>query len=837
MAIKFVTDFNKEAVFYKGQEYTYRDLIKKSKYISSILNINYGDRVVNFMENRPEFICSFFGIWNSKGVPVNVDSSYNTEELAYILNDAEPEIIMTSNKNFKVAEEAVKMVKKDIRIINCDELKLPKEFSVDEYVIYSPEPEETGVLLYTSGTTGKPKGVVLTFDNLMSNVDAIVEIKMATPKDRLLALLPYHHVLPLSINLLMAIHIGTLIVLIDELSASAILGALQKYKITIVVGVPRLWEMIHKGLMEKINNSKVATLLFNLCKKINNQKFSKIIFKKVQDALGGNINYLVSGGAKLDANIMDDFKVLGIKILEGYGLTETSPIIAFNRPDDVHIGTVGRTIPKVEVKIADDGELLVKGRNVLKEYYKNLKATQEVKDSEGWFHTGDLGKIENGYITIVGRKKEMIVLSNGKNINPSDIESEISKGSDLIKEIAVVEYNNHLLALIYPDFQLIKERNIVNITETLKWEIIDSYNIKAPAYRKILEIKIVKDELPKTKLGKLRRFMLKDVLANLDNKTEKTKKDVKEDPECQTREFKTLANYIKEEKGENIYPDSHIEIDLGLDSLDIIQLNSFIEKTFGFKLKEEEVVDLKIIKDICEYIRKNSSEYHLEKINWSEILKESIDYKLPSSSMIWFIKIFFAPVLKLYLGLKVKGVEKLSNEPRIIICNHESFIDAFAVQRLFKGDILKKTYYFAIKKHFQNPFLNFMAKNGNIILMDINDNLKESLQISAEVLRGNKNLVIFPEGARTRDGQLQEFKKFFGILSKELNIPVTVLGIDGAYESMPFGSVIPKPAKIKLEVLGEVKPEGNSVEEIVEKSRKIVAQWKDKNKNNLDKRA
>ena len=826
MAIKFVTDFNKEAVFYKDKEYTYKDLIREAKYISKVLGIEKGEKVVNFMENRPEFICSFFGIWNSKGVPINIDAGYTAEELEYILTDADPKVIMTSNKNLKVAEEAIKLSGKNIRIINCDEIKSPEDFEVDEYVIYSPEPEDIGVLLYTSGTTGKPKGVVLTFDNLMSNVDAIIEIKMATPKDRLLALLPYHHVLPLSINLLMAIHIGTLVVLIDELSASAILGALQKYKITIVVGVPRLWEMIHKGLMEKIKSSKIANLLFELCKKVKSVTLSKIVFKKVHQALGGNIRYLVSGGAKLDPNIMDDFKVLGIKVLEGYGLTETSPIIAFTRPDDVCIGTVGKTIPGVEVKIADDGELLVKGRNVLKEYYNKPEATKEAKDENGWFHTGDLGKIENGYITIIGRKKEMIVLSNGKNINPIDIENEIAKGSDLIKEIAVMEHNNHLLALVYPDFKLIKERSIINITETLKWDIIDSYNINAPAYRKILEIKIVKDEFPKTKLGKLRRFMLKDILKNLEDGGENAHKERPEDPESKTREFQTLAQYIKEEKGENIYPDSHIEIDLGLDSLDIIQLNSFIEKTFGFKIKEEETVDLKVIKDICEYIRKNSKEYHLEKINWSEILKESIDYPLPSSNMIWLTKIFFAPILKFYLGLKIKGIEKLSKEPRIIICNHESFIDAFAVQRLFKGDMLKNTYYFAIKKHFDKVGLRFMANHGNIILMDINENLKESLQISAEVLKEGKNLVIFPEGARTRDGKLQDFKKFFGILSKGLNIPVTVLGIDGAYESMPFGSIFPRPAKIKLEVLGEVNPSGLSVEEIVNNSKEIIRVWK-----------
>lgn len=831
--MKFVTDFNKEAVFYKNKEYLYKDIIRTAKYFSSLIEMKKNeDKAVIFMENRPEFICSFFGIWNSHGVPVNIDAGYTAEELEYILTDAEPKYIFTSEKNLKTAEEAVKLSGKEIKIINVDTLSIPENFEVDEYVIYSPETEDTGVLLYTSGTTGKPKGVVLTFDNLMSNVDAITEIKLATPQDRVLALLPYHHVLPLSINLLMAIHIGTLIVINDELSAQAIQEALKKYKITIVVGVPRLWEMIHKGIMTKIKANSMALKMFNICKKVNSQTLSRIVFKKVHEGLGGNIRFLVSGGAKIEPSILEDFKTLGIKVLEGYGLTETSPIIAFNRPDDIHIGTVGTTIPGVSAKLADDGEIIVKGRNVMKGYYKKPAATQEVIDDRGWFHTGDLGKIEDGYISIVGRKKEMIVLSNGKNINPADIENEIFKGTDLIHDIAVVEHNNHLLALVYPDFDKVKERKITNITETLKWEIIDSYNVKAPAYRKILEIKIVKEELPKTKLGKLRRFMLKDVIKNLDKpKAEEKKNEIKidkSDKEYGTKEFQALSDYMKKEHDLEITPDSHIEIDLGLDSLDVVEMNAFIEKTFDFSVNEDEAGGIKVIRDICEYIRVHSNAYHSESVNWGDILNERVDYKLPKSWAVGLFRILTAPIFKFYLKLTKKGQEKISSEPRIYVLNHESFADAFALGHMFTYKQAKDVYFFAIKKHFEKPVRRFFADNGNIVLVDINKNLKESLQIAAEVLKENKSLVIFPEGARTRDGEIHDFKKFFAILSKELNIPVTVMGIKGFYESMPFGSSFPRSGSVEIEVLGDIIPEKISVEEIVEKSRNLIVEWKKK---------
>lgn len=832
--MKFVKDFNKEAVFFKDKEYTYKDLIRTAKYLSSLLKGDKNDKVVIFMENRPEFICSFFGIWNGKKVPVNIDAGYTAKELEYILRDSEPKYIFTSKKNFETAKEAVELSEKDIKVLNVDEITVPESFEVDEYAIYSPEPEDTGVLLYTSGTTGNPKGVVLTFDNLMSNVDAITEIKLATPQDRVLALLPYHHVLPLSINLLMAIHIGTLVVIIDELSAQAIQSALKKYKITIVVGVPRLWEMIHKGIMGKIKADKKAQTMFNLCKKINSRTLSRIIFKKVQEGLGGNIRFLVSGGAKIEPSIIEDFKVLGIKILEGYGLTETSPIIAFNRPDEERIGTVGTAIPGVNIRIARDGEIIVKGRNVMKGYYNKPEATKEAVDEKGWFHTGDLGKLEDGYLTIVGRKKEMIVLSNGKNINPADIENEIFKGTDLIHDIAVVEHKNHLLALVYPDFDKVKEKKITNITETLKWEIIDSYNVNAPAYRKILEIKIVKEELPKTKLGKLRRFMLKDIIGQADDdssKTPETKKEVKQeikkdDKEYGTREFQALAAYMKKEHDLEITPDSHLEIDLGLDSLDVVEMNAFIEKTFGFTVNEDEAGGIKVMRDICEYIRAHSNFYTNETVDWKDIFNEKIDYNLPKSSVVGIFRILTAPILKFYLRLTKKGQEKISSEPRIYVINHESFADAFAVGHLFSWEQAKNTYYFAIKKHFEKPVMKYLADHGNIVLVDINKNLKGSLQIAAEVLKEGKNLVIFPEGARTRDGELQDFKKFFAILSKELNIPVTVIGIDGFYKAMPFGSRFPKPCRVTAEVLGDVFPAENSIEEIVSKSRNMIADWK-----------
>ncbi|MGL4867350.1 MAG: AMP-dependent synthetase/ligase, partial [Cetobacterium sp.] len=379
------------------------------------------------------------------------DVSYTAEQLIYVFNDSNPKYMITSNKNIEVAQEAKKLSNSEIIILNIDEIDITVDIKIEDLAIKCLDKESVAVMLYTSGTTGNPKGVMLTFDNLMANIDDVEQIKFVSGEDKILAMLPFHHVLPLVLTMLMPLKYGCLIVILEELSSEAIKANLQKHKITVVIGVPRVWEMFHKGIMGKIKGSSLSYKLFNICKKLKIIPLNKLVFKKIQDAFGGNIRILVSGGAKLDQEICEDFSTFGFDMLEGYGLTETSPIISFNRPGDIIPGTVGVTLPGVTVKLAEDGEILVKGRNVMKGYYKKPEATAEVIDKDGWFHTGDLSQFDGDHLKIIGRKKEMIVLSNGKNINPSDIEAEIMKKSDLIEEVAIAEHQKHLVAIVYPN--------------------------------------------------------------------------------------------------------------------------------------------------------------------------------------------------------------------------------------------------------------------------------------------------------------------------------------------------------------------------------------------------
>ena len=809
----FVKDYNKTAIIYDDREYSYKEVILSAKSFSERINIKKEDRVIIFMENRPELLFSFLGIWNKQGTCVCLDGGFSGEELTYYIKDCKPKYIFTSRVNYEAAAKGLELVgmENSVEILVVDDI--PVDYTGDDLTIEIEDKYFVSLILYTSGTTGNPKGVMLMFDNILINMEGLDEYKMFRTTDRVLALLPMHHIFPLLGAGVVPLGKGATIVFLKEVSSQAMVEALQKYKITFIIGVPKLWEMLHKKIMEKINGGKITKFIFKLAEKINSKNFSRKIFKKVHDGFGGNIRFFVSGGSKLDPQVSRDFLTLGIDVCEGYGLTETSPMISFTPTDEVVPGSAGKILTGVTVKIADDGEILAKGRNVMKGYYGRPDATAEVIDKEGWFHTGDLGEIKNGLLYVTGRKKEMIVLSNGKNINPIEIEQWIMANTDLIKEMAIMDYEDKLTAVIYPDFYKLHEEGITNITETFKKGVIDKYNKQAASYKKVLDVKIVQEELPKTKIGKIRRFMLKDVI---NKKEEKVQNIV----EPSTEEYKNISAFLKSIKNKPIIPNAHLELDLGLDSLDTVELLSHIEGTFGVKIDEQTFVEHCTVEKLAEYVEKHSKEMMNDtKMDWKEILSKDTEGELPKSNGIGkIIKFILKPAFLFFVKVKKEGLENIEkNEPVIFAGNHQSFLDGFIVNQAVPNSVLDKTYYFADIKHFKKGYMKFMGENSNIIFVDINKNLVNSLQMLSKALRNGKNIVIFPEGTRTRDGKINNFKKFFAILSKELNIPIVPFVLDGAYEAYPPSSKYPKGGDVKVKFLEKIYPADMSYEEITEK--------------------
>lgn len=820
--MNFVKDYNKTAIIYDGNKISYREVIEKSKIFSKKVDIGVQDKVIIFMENRPELLYSFLGIWDRRGTCVCLDASFSGEELVYYLNDSDAKYIYTSKNNLEATKSAIALSGKEIEVVVVDEIEC-NSIEIDEYVLKAPEREDIALMLYTSGTTGNPKGVMLKFDNILVNIEGIDKYKMFLPEDIVLALLPMHHIFPLLGAGVVPLAEGATIIFLKELSSQAMLTAMQEHKVTMMIGVPRLWEMLHKKIMEKINSSKITKSIFKLAEKIDSISIRKRIFKKVHEGFGGSIRFFVSGGSKLDPQISKDFLTLGIQICEGYGMTETAPMIAFTPINEIVPGSAGKILPGVEVKISDDGEILAKGRNVMAGYYKRPEATAETIDKDGWIHTGDLGEMKDGYLYVTGRKKEMIVLSNGKNINPVEIEQWVMANTNLIQEIAIAEVDSVLTAIVYPNFQKIVDEKISNIKETLKWGVIDKYNGKAPNYRKILDIRIVQEELPKTKLGKIRRFMLNSII----NKKEEENITIEEPNYV---EYKELKTYLEKIKNKKITPMAHLELDLGLDSLDMVELLTYLETNYGIKSEESIIVNNATVEKLALYIKENRGTGNFEELNWKEYLNKAGKINLPASSIaIHIIKAILWLPLTIYVRVKKYGVENIPNDrPVIFAGNHQSFLDAFVFGYATPFKNLMNSYSLAKIKHFNKGHMKFLANHSNVILVDINKNLGEVLQTMAKVLKDGKNIVIFPEGARSRDGKMLEFKKSFAILAKELNVDILPFGIKGAYEAFPSNSKFPKPAKVEIKFFPPISPKDKSYDEIVDETREVLVNWVEK---------
>jgi long-chain acyl-CoA synthetase len=807
----------KPALAFKDTEISYRALHENIVAFSSVFSLAPGQRAVIFAENRPEWIYALYSLWLHQAIAVPVDCFSAAGDVSYIINDCRPEIVFYSAQTAAVLQEALQQSDGKPCGINLDEVSLTAAQPGAEAMIPADQ-QAPAVIIYTSGTTGSPKGVILSHGNLQAVHNIYLNPDYYTAADRVIAILPFHHIFPLQGTILIPLRAGATTVIVHRLDSEAIVQALQKHHITMFIGVPRLYRMLYDGITAKIKKSPAAAALFALSKAIGSYGFGKILFKKVQAGFGGEIRFMVCGGSALDIDLQTGFRAMGFKLLDGYGLTETSPTISNNAFNDIKIGSVGKTHPWVEVKIID-GEIVVRGPVVMQGYYNDSEATAAVL-RDGWFHTGDKGHLDDrGYLYVTGRIKEIIVLPNGKNINPEEVEQAILAAGPLVKEIGVYQDGDVLGAILVPDFgQAIKEK-IVNLQETLRWTVIDAYNNSVPSYRKIRGLTVQRDPLPRTKLGKLKRFLL-PALA------QRAAAEGAESKQPDFEEYAIMKAYLESNGKGAFQPWHHLDLDLGLDSLDKIELLVFIEKTFGLQLDDARLAEFPNILALCEHVRDAKVRISREDINWKEILREEINLQLPKRIIILSLcRWIFKPLSRLYFKFEVQGLENIpANAACIFSPNHQSFMDALIVASSIKGSILKKTFFIAKEKHFRSGFRRLMAENSNVIVANINSGLKFALQQTAAVLKSGRNMVIFPEGARSRDGSLLPFKKSFAILSKELNVPIVPVAIKGAFESLSIGSRFPRPGKITLRFLKPIYPEGRDYEALLEQTQATIRQ-------------
>ncbi|MBP1670326.1 MAG: AMP-forming long-chain acyl-CoA synthetase, partial [Bacteroidetes bacterium] len=458
----------KTALIGKDIDLTYDALLNQVSLYSSVLGDAAHQRVAIFSDNSIGWIFALYAIIKNKGITVPVDALSTPHDVAWILKDCRPVSVFVARDKLAVLQEAIKESGHYPAVIIIEDIKPDTESLPAEEIVITDE-ESTAVILYTSGTTGKPKGVMLSYKNIFTNLDAVCQdVPIYTKEERVMVLLPVHHVFSLVGTLIAPLYVHSTLVINTSLAAEEMIGTLQKYKVSIMIGVPRLYQLLYKGLNEKIRQSIAAKLFLKISSLFNSLKLSRLLFGTVHKKFGGSLKYLVCGGAAIEPKITAFFLHLGFEILEGYGLTETAPMISFTRPGKVRPGLPGQPLKNVRVEIRE-GEVVVSGNNVMQGYYNKPADTESVL-KDGWFYTGDLGFLDKkGYLHITGRKKDIIVLPNGKNINPAELEESISTGFDEVKECGVFMKDGALQAIILPDFKKLSEKSIKDYENHLKW--------------------------------------------------------------------------------------------------------------------------------------------------------------------------------------------------------------------------------------------------------------------------------------------------------------------------------------------------------------------------------
>jgi long-chain acyl-CoA synthetase len=463
----------------------------------SSLGVKPGDMIGLISENRPEWVVADMGMMCLGAVSVPVYPTVTPKQIEFIFNDAGVKFAIVSNQtqlnkllkivdNVKTLQNIIvmndrgttedKRVNKFSAILKTGESRMSAGQSPVSEAVKKAQPQDLLTVIYTSGTTGNPKGVMLTHDNLVSNIFSALTCLPFSHEDSLLSFLPLCHSFERMGGYYTAMSCGATVAYAE--SIDTVRENLVEIRPTIVTTVPRLFERIHTRIQRQIDtesflNQKIFYWAINVGKAYAHARHNgsaspmlsfkqwiadKLVFRKLKERTGGRMRFFVSGGAALAQEHGEFFEAIGLQIIEGYGLSETSPVISVNRMDDYKFGSVGKPIPGVEVKIAADGEILARGPNIMKGYWNHPEATREVIDSEHWLHTGDIGMFdEDGFLHITDRKKHLFVSSGGKNIAPQHIENLFLQCKYVDQFVLIGDGKSYLTALVVPDFDALKE--------------------------------------------------------------------------------------------------------------------------------------------------------------------------------------------------------------------------------------------------------------------------------------------------------------------------------------------------------------------------------------------
>ncbi|NKB89948.1 MAG: AMP-binding protein [Acidobacteria bacterium] len=819
-----------------------------------------GSRIAICMENRPAWPVAYLATWYAGATVVPIDPALEPPAIQRILEHSEAVVVLTSRQQGpKVLSATADLANPpDVFDVDADAFHWDGEAPVDfetpdgppcgsgwSAVALAATPEwaptaetaEPGVIMYTSGTTGLPKGVMLRRSAIHSNVmDGLQRIDLRAG-DHVLGVLPLFHALPVMTNFLAPMYIGAQVTFLTELNPERIIAAFPRFGITLFACVPLFFYRFHDRVMKKMSGlppvrRKVAFGLLKL-----NAQLRRIginlgprLFAAAHEPFGPKLRTFLSGGAKFDARVIQDFIDLGFTMIQGYGLTEACAGLTAHPSDELRADTVGRALERVEVRIhkADKegiGEVVARGPNLMSGYFKNDAATAEVVQ-DGWLHTGDLGRLlPNGHLQITGRAKDVIVLASGKNIYPEELEDYYSR-SELIDEICILGIADprrrgaeRLHAIVVPDFDVARQRGQANVREEVTWEV-EGLGLNLPGPQRLTSLEIRREPLPRTTTRKLKRFELKQAILERGNRAEagdavdaptEVEDDGANDPPWAQRARRMLAEHAKVVA---VARHQHLDIDLGLESLERVELHADLEDAFGLDIPQEAAGEVQTVGDLLDLLEKSGAGSDAttrtggSPESWTRVLAETppevepyLRDRLVGPAVLFGVA-RLAGLLQRVPGLRVAGVDRLpSDYPFMIAPNHLSYTDPFLLGICLPWRVFRRTFFVGYSAYFRGGIMGAIGRLLRTVPIDQNRSLEAAMQAAAAGLRREMVLGIFPEGARSADGSVKEFRRGTGILARELDVPVVPIGIWGTHQMWPReGSFRPHRAAL---VFGE----------------------------------
>ena len=837
----------------RKEQYTYEDVNELTLRAAGFLakkGIASGSRVILFSNNMPEWGMTYFGILKAGATAIPIDPASTVDEIIAFAKAGEASAIVMSpklaaewNADTLVRNEGEARTKSKSKAKgSADKSVGIPIWTFDDVFEMQDETEEakrnallpekihaTSVasLIFTSGTTGTPKAVMLSHKNFVNMISMLSSVLDMDITDGVLSVLPMHHTFEFSAGFLTPFSNGTQITYLNELTAEDLARTIENSHVTGLVGVPALWEMLHRRIKTRLRERGdwIADLAdsvidFNAWIRDNTPfNLGPIVFFPIHQGMGGKMRYLISGGSALSEKVQKDLHGLGFTVLEGYGLTESSPVLTVARPGNKLLrGSVGKPLPGVEVKIDSPdengvGEVLARGQNVMVGYYNNDKATEAVLNDR-WLKTGDLGRLdEDGNLFIVGRSKDVIIDSNGKNIYPDEIEDHYGK-SAYIKEMSVVgladdDGGEKIAALVVPDYEhdIALSRSEVNKQIEVHFREVSA---SLAFFKRVKVLHITPFELPRTATRKVKRPEVVEMLQTLEDRSKSNTKTVVESKGDDNMLWirKVVASVSNRPLSDIAVEDKLA--DLGFDSLMFVELQAAVEDAGGRVLSPDTLNEVQSVRELLTAVQRVDKSKKLADEPKAEEKKDDDDIVIPSIVRRVGNAVVDFATDTLYDGVLNTKIEGEANVPRhvnfIVAPNHTSHIDTGLVKKALGKDVAEQTvavaaadYWFDTK--YKRAYMNNFT---TLVPIERTGSLRQSLRHVTQILNEGYNALIFPEGGRQESGQIAEFKPIIGYLALNQKIGILPIYIWGTFDAFPKGTIIPKGKSIGAKVGAKV---------------------------------